>query len=120
MVVSYTTDAKLMPRVYPQHGEQPLYDAIYNALDAMKEAANPRKALLVITSSGDNGKGENRDQLVNFAIKQPVQIYSLDMEAHPKPHSHWMNWPESPEAAQTWRRTIPLGWKQCPPSWLRH
>jgi VWFA-related protein len=79
MTVTYTTDAKLMPHVFPQHGEQPLYDAIYNALDAMKEAANPRKFLLVVTAAGDNGKGQTDDQLVNYAIKQPVQIYSLDM-----------------------------------------
>ena len=79
MTVTYTTDAKLMPHVFPQHGEQPLYDAIYNGLDAMKEAANPRKMLLVATAAGDNGKGQTDDQLVNFAIKQPVQVYSLDM-----------------------------------------
>jgi Ca-activated chloride channel family protein len=79
MTVTYTTDAKLMPHVFPQHGEQPLYDAIYNGLDAMKEAANPRRVLLVVTSAGDNGKGQTDDQLVNYAIKQPVQIYSQDL-----------------------------------------
>ena len=79
MVTTYTTDAKLMPHVFPQHGEQPLYDAIYNALDAMKEAANPRRVLLVVTSAGDNGKGQTDDQIVNYAIKQPVQIYSIDL-----------------------------------------
>jgi len=79
MTVTYTTDAKLMPHVFPQSGEQPLYDAIYNGLDAMKEAANPRRVLLVVTSAGDNGKGQTDDQLVNYAIKQPVQVYSLDL-----------------------------------------
>ena len=79
MTVTYTTDAKLMPHVFPQSGEQPLYDAIYNGLDAMKEAANPRRVLLVVTAAGDNGKGQTDDQLVNYAIKQPVQVYSLDL-----------------------------------------
>ena len=60
MVVSYTTDAKLMPHVYPMTGEDPLYDAIYVGIDAMKEAANPRRLLLVMTTGGDNGKGQNR------------------------------------------------------------
>ena len=68
-----------MPHVFPQTGEEPLYDAIYTGLDAMKEAANPRKALLVITAGGDNDKGQHDDQLVNYAIKQPVQVYSIDM-----------------------------------------
>jgi Ca-activated chloride channel homolog len=79
MVVTYTTDAKLMPRIFPQTGQEPLYDAIYTGLDAMKEAANPRKILLVMTAGGDNGKGQTDDQLVNYAIKQPVQVYSIDM-----------------------------------------
>src|SRR5712671_3738804 len=85
MVVTYTTDAKVMPRVFPQTGEEPLYDAIYNGLDAMKEAANPRKVLLVITAGGDNGKGQNQDQLVNYTIKQPVQVYSIDMGGASEP-----------------------------------
>jgi len=79
MTVSYTMDAKLMPRVFPQTGEEPTYDAIYNGIDAMKEAANPRKVLLVFTAGGDNGKGMNDEQLLNFALKQPVQVYSMDM-----------------------------------------
>jgi len=79
MVVTYTTDPKLMPRVFPQSGEEPLYDAIYTGIDAMKEAANPRRMILVITAGGDNGKGQNQDQLVNYAIKQPVQVYSIDL-----------------------------------------
>jgi len=77
MVVSYTTEPKLMPHLYPMTGESPLYDAIYLGLDAIKEAANPRKALLVITAGSNNGKGVTDDQLVNYAIKQPVQIYSM-------------------------------------------
>jgi len=79
MVVSYTTDARLMPRVFPQTGEEPLYDAIYAGIDAMKEAANPRRVVLVLTAGGDNGKGVHDDQLVNYAIKQPVQVYSIQM-----------------------------------------
>jgi len=79
MVVAYTNDAKLMPKVFPKTGEQPLYDAIYNGIDAMKEAANPRKVVLVVTAAGDNGKGQTDDQLINYAIKQPVQVYSIDM-----------------------------------------
>ena len=85
MLITYTTDAKLMPRVFPQTGEEPLYDAIYNGIDAMKEAANPRRMLLVITAGGDNGKGQNEDQLVNYSIKQPVQVYSIDMGGASEP-----------------------------------
>ena len=79
MTVPYTNDAKLMPKMFSQTGEEPLYDAIYNGIDAMKEAANPRKIVLVVTAGGDNGKGQTDDQLVNYAIKQPVQVYSINM-----------------------------------------
>jgi Ca-activated chloride channel family protein len=56
MTISYTTDSKRMPSVFPQTGESPLYDAIYTGIDAMKEAANPRKLLVVIAAGFDNGK----------------------------------------------------------------
>jgi len=83
MVVAYTNDAKLMPITFPTVGEEPLYDAIYNGIEAMKEAANPRKVLLVVSAGGDNGKGQTDQQIVNFAIKQPVQVYSIDMGGGP-------------------------------------
>jgi len=79
MIVPYTNDAKRMTKVVPSVGEQPLYDAIYNGIDAMKEAANPRKVVLVVTVAGYNVKGQTDDQLLNYAIKQPVQVYSIDM-----------------------------------------
>jgi len=83
MTTSYTTDAKQVPHLFSQTGESPLYDAIYTGIDALKEAANPRKLLLVIAAGFDNGKGMTDDQLVNFAIKQPVQVYSIQLGGTP-------------------------------------
>ena len=92
MTVSYTTDAKLAPTNFRTLDEiadalapdTALYDAIYLGLEAIKESANPRKALLVITAGGDKGCDGSKinqtmkpDQLLSFAIKQPVQIYSM-------------------------------------------
>ena len=92
MTVSYTTDAKLAPTNFPHsrrsgYASTPdtaLYDAIYLGLEAIKESANSRKALLVITAGGDKGCDGSKitqtmkpDQLLAFAIKQPVQIYSM-------------------------------------------
>ena len=91
MTVSYTTDAKLAPtnfRASQRLGhvtpDTALYDAIYLGLEAIKESANSRKALLVITAGGDKGCDGSKitqtmkpDQLLAFAIKQPVQIYSM-------------------------------------------
>ena len=94
MTVSYTTDAKQAPTLFPLGKEDAtpdtsLSDAIYLGLEAIKESANPRKALLVITAGGDKGCDDAStaqnvygrpipsDQLLSFAMKQPVQIYSM-------------------------------------------
>jgi len=91
MTVSYTTDAKLAPTNFRALNDSAtitpdtaLYDAIYLGLEAIKESANSRKALLVITAGGDKGCDGSKitqtmkpDQLLAFAIKQPVQIYSM-------------------------------------------
>jgi Ca-activated chloride channel homolog len=91
MTVSYTTDAKLAPTNFrtlddanAPTPDTALYDAIYLGLESIKESANSRKALLVITAGGDKGCDGSKinqtmkpDQLLAFAIKQPVQIYSM-------------------------------------------
>jgi Ca-activated chloride channel family protein len=91
MTVSYTSDAKLAPTNFRALNDSDtitpdtaLYDAIYLGLESIKESANARKALLVITAGGDKGCDGSKitqtmkpDQLLAFAIKQSVQIYSL-------------------------------------------
>jgi len=91
MTVSYTTDAKLAPTNFRtlDDADAPtpdtaLYDAVYLGLESIKESANPRKALLVITAGGDKGCDGSKitqtmkpDQLLAFAIRQQVQIYSM-------------------------------------------
>lgn len=91
MTVSFTTDAKLAPTNFRALNDSDtitpdtaLYDAIYLGLESIKESANARKALLVITAGGDKGCDGSKitqtmkpDQLLAFAIKQSVQIYSL-------------------------------------------
>jgi Ca-activated chloride channel family protein len=82
VVVSFTTDPRHMPMTYAAVGETALYDAIHVGLDVIKEAANFRKMLLIITSGGDrccsdNNKRVTDQQLIAHALKQPVQIYSL-------------------------------------------
>jgi len=91
MTVSYTTDAKLAPtnfRTLDDSTVPPpdtaLNDAIYLGLEAIKEGANSRKALVVITAGGDKGCDGSQQTMKNegllaFAIKQPVQIYSILM-----------------------------------------
>jgi len=82
VVTSFTTDVKNLPASYPSIGETALYDAVYVGLSVIKEAANPRKLLVVITAGGDrccsdNNKRTTEDMLKGFALKQNVQIYPL-------------------------------------------
>lgn len=87
MTVSYTTDTKQAPPSIGGTGadnstpDTALNDGIYMGLESIKEAANPRKALLVVTAGGDRGcdgslQTMKSEQLLGFAVKQPVQIYS--------------------------------------------
>jgi len=82
VVASFTTDVKNLPLRYPTIGETALYDAVYVGLAVIKEAANPRKLLVVITSGGDrccsdNNKRTTDAMLKSFALKQNVEVYSL-------------------------------------------
>jgi len=82
VVLSFTTDVKALPANYPSSGETALYDAVYVGLAVIKEAANPRRFLVVITSGGDrcctdNNRRTSEDMLKAFALKQNVQIYTL-------------------------------------------
>jgi VWFA-related protein len=88
VVRSFTTDLTQMQKVYGATGMLFLYDAIYLGIDMLKEAANDRKILLIVTAGGDTctatcSRGDESyrrisgAQLTEFALHQPVQVYSL-------------------------------------------
>lgn len=83
---AFSTDPKTLPVNYIPNGEPDglaLYDSIYMGLSVIKEAANPRKILVVLTAGGDrccsdNNKTTKEDVLKAYAMKQDkVQIYPL-------------------------------------------
>ncbi len=85
VVTSFTTQVSNLPVNYIATGDLDglaLYDTIYMGLSVIKEAANPRRFLVVVTSGGDrcctdNFKTTKEDQLKSYALKQDVQIYTL-------------------------------------------
>ena len=79
VTINYTTDVQKMPHLFPANGGLALHDSVYLGLEMMKEAANPRKALLVITALGDTRSNLRTWEVVQFAAKQDVQIYSIIM-----------------------------------------
>jgi Ca-activated chloride channel family protein len=85
VVTPFSTQVSSLPLNYIASGEADglaLYDSIYMGLSVIKEAANPRKFLVVVTSGGDrccsdNFKTTKEDVLKAYAMKQNVQIYPL-------------------------------------------
>ena len=58
-------------------GKTALLDAIYLALNQMKKARNPRKALLVISDGGDNNSRYTEGEIKGLVREADVQIYAI-------------------------------------------
>jgi len=58
-------------------GRTALLDALYLALDTMRDAHNPRKALLVISDGGDNRSRYGVKDIKAFVRESDVQIYAI-------------------------------------------
>jgi Ca-activated chloride channel homolog len=58
-------------------GKTALLDAVYLALNTMKKAKNPRKALLVISDGGDNNSRYTETEIKNVVREADVQIYAI-------------------------------------------
>ena len=58
-------------------GRTALLDAIYLALNEMKKAKNPRKALLIISDGGDNWSRYTENEIRNRVKEADVQMYGI-------------------------------------------
>jgi Ca-activated chloride channel family protein len=58
-------------------GRTALLDAIYLALNHMKQAKNPKKALLIISDGGDNNSRYTEREIKNLVKEADVQIYAI-------------------------------------------
>jgi VWFA-related protein len=58
-------------------GRTALLDAIYLALNKMKEAKNQQKALLVISDGGDNSSRYTEREIKTLVRESDVQIYAI-------------------------------------------
>jgi Ca-activated chloride channel family protein len=77
LVVNYTNDASKAKRAYLASGATPLYDGIYVGLEVLKEAAYPRRALIVITDAGETASGFKETAILERAIRQTAQVYPI-------------------------------------------
>ncbi len=58
-------------------GKTALLDAVYLGLHEMKNAKNPRKALLIISDGGDNNSRYTETEVKNLVREADVQIYAM-------------------------------------------
>ncbi len=58
-------------------GRTALLDGVYMAMNQMKKARNPRKALLLISDGGDNSSRYTESEVKNAVKEADVQIYAI-------------------------------------------
>jgi Ca-activated chloride channel family protein len=76
----FTTDVtKLQGKLLqtPAKGMTAMYDSVYLSLEKLKEASNPKKALLLITDGEDNRSRYTFQNVKEFVKEQDVQIYGI-------------------------------------------
>ena len=60
-------------------GRTALLDAIYMGLNKMKDAHNPKKALLIISDGGDNHSRYTENEIKSTVKEADVQIYAIGL-----------------------------------------
>lgn len=58
-------------------GRTALLDGVYLALNEMKRARNPRKAVLILSDGGDNSSRYTESEIKNLVREADVQIYAI-------------------------------------------
>jgi Ca-activated chloride channel family protein len=80
LTVPFTTDAAAVRdrlRQAEPHGKTALLDAINLAMDSMKGARNPRRALVILSDGGDNDSRYTRTEMLNRVREADLWIYSM-------------------------------------------
>ena len=58
-------------------GKTALLDGLYTALNQMKKAKNPRKAIIILSDGGDNSSRYTENEVKNLVREADVQIYAI-------------------------------------------
>ena len=80
LVVPFTADTEEIQNrlAFTQSkGKTALLDGVYMALNTMKKARNPRKAILIISDGGDNNSRYTESEVRNNVREADVQIYGI-------------------------------------------
>jgi Ca-activated chloride channel homolog len=80
LVSGFTTDIEdLQNRLTftQSKGRTALLDGVYLAMNTMKKARNPRKAILIISDGGDNSSRYTESEIKNAVREADVQVYAI-------------------------------------------
>lgn len=80
LVVPFTTnteDIQNRLEFTQSKGKTALLDGVYMAMNQMKKAHNPRKAILIISDGGDNNSRYTESEIKNAVREADVQIYGI-------------------------------------------
>ena len=80
LVQAFTTDTENLQNrlTFTQSkGRTALLDAVLMAMNQMKKARNPRKAILLISDGGDNSSRYTESEIKNAVREGDVQIYAI-------------------------------------------
>ena len=80
LVVPFTTDTDKIQSALTftqSKGRTALLDGVYLAMNEMKKARNPRKALLIISDGGDNSSRYTETEIKNRVREADVQMFSI-------------------------------------------
>jgi Ca-activated chloride channel family protein len=58
-------------------GRTALLDGVYMAMNQMKKARNPRKAILIISDGGDNSSRYTASEVRSAVVESDVQVYGI-------------------------------------------
>jgi Ca-activated chloride channel homolog len=80
LVVGFTPDTEEIQNrlmFVQSKGRTALLDGVYMAMNEMKKARNPRKAILIISDGGDNSSRYTESEVKNAVREADVQIYAI-------------------------------------------
>lgn len=80
LAVSFTKDTDKIQSALTftqSKGRTALLDGVYLAMNQMKKARHPRKALLIISDGGDNSSRYTESEIKNAVREADVQIYAI-------------------------------------------
>jgi VWFA-related protein len=80
LVVPFTTNTEEIQNrlTFTQaKGRTALLDAVYLAMNQMKKARNPRKAIIILSDGGDNSSRYTESEIKNAVREADVQVYAI-------------------------------------------